>query len=93
MKNNKKLLYIEWLDACANPNWFQEHQAVHWHDDYSKYIVREVGWLIKEDKRGITLAMRQNEQEHDDLRWGNLQFIPKTWIRVRKEIKPIKTNE
>ena len=85
-----KLVYIEWEDACSNPKWFDLHNAMLWHDDKRKHVIREVGWIIKEDKRGITLAMRWNpENDNSDDQFGSLQYIPKPWIIKRKTIKAV----
>jgi len=82
-----KLLYIEWLDAVANPAWFTESMAEDWHDT-TQYTVKECGWLIKEDERGITIASRLKPDDmNTELQVGGLQFIPKPWIIKRQEIK------
>ena len=82
-----KLIYIEWQDAVANANWFNIEEAKSWHD-MSQYTIKECGWLVKEDKRGITLAGRYKPEDTNTTeQFGNLQWIPKTWIIKRKTIK------
>ena len=81
-----KLIYIEWEDAVHNAEWFSIDQAEHWHDATSFYI-KECGWVVKEDKRGITLASRYKTEDLMESQYGGLQYIPKTWIRKRKNIK------
>jgi len=82
-----KLLYIEWQDAVHNAEWFPEHLATIWHES-TQYTIKECGWLVKEDKRGITLASRlKPEDNNTEMQYGGLQYIPKTWILKRKEIK------
>lgn len=82
-----KLLYIEWQDAVHNAEWFTETQAHFWHES-TQYTIKECGWLVKEDKKGITLACRlKPEDGNTETQLGGLQYIPKTWIIKRKEIK------
>jgi len=82
-----KLIYIEWQDAVANSEWFLLPLAKGWHDS-TQYTIKECGWLVKEDKRGITLASRYKPaDENTDEQCGGLQWIPKTWIIKRKVIK------
>lgn len=82
-----KLLYIEWEDAVHNAEWFHHEMAEEWHGK-DPYLIHECGWLVKEDKKGITLAGRMKpEDSNTDMQYGGLQYIPKTWIRKRKEIK------
>lgn len=82
-----KLLYIEWADAVHNAEWFPIDLAEKWHDS-TQYTIKECGWLVKEDKRGITLAARYKPADQNtDAQYGGLQWIPKPWIIKRKEIK------
>lgn len=82
-----KLIYIEWQDAVHNANWFEKDLAERWHDT-TQYIIKECGWLVKEDKRGVTLACRWKiEDDNTATQLGGLQYIPKPWIIKRKEIK------
>lgn len=81
-----KLVYVEWADAVHNAEWFTDTQANHWHDG-TDWIVRECGWLVKEDKKGITLACRWKQaDEYSDPQIGGLQFIPTPWIRKRRDL-------
>lgn len=83
-----KLLYIEWEDAVHNAEWFTPDQAEYWHDS-TNYTVRECGWLVKEDKKGITIAGRFKPKDNTlDSQVGGLQYIPKTWIKKRKTLNP-----
>lgn len=81
-----KLIYIEWMDAVANPNWFEKDMAEHWMDE-SKMIIKQAGWLIKETKEYICLAGAYKvEDENTSEQYNLLQKIPKPWIIKRKEI-------
>ena len=82
-----KLIYIEWQDAIHNAEWFPTHLAEKWHSS-TGYIIKECGWLVKEDKRGITLAVRcKPSDDYTESQLGGLQYIPKPWIIKRKVIK------
>lgn len=82
-----KLIYVEWQDAVCNASWFLMDQAEHWHDE-TQYTIKECGYVVKEDKRGLTLASRFKPADNNtDDQWGGLQWIPKTWIIKRKNIK------
>lgn len=81
-----KLVYIEWADAVHNSEWFPEHLAEAWHDK-TQYTIKECGWLVKEDRHGITLASRYKPQDElTEAQLGGLQWIPKPWIIKRKTI-------
>lgn len=82
-----KLVYIEWEDATSRSGWHLNEEV----DDWIKgrgWFVNHVGWVIRETKKYIVLAGSQVEKDgHGDEQWGNLQKIPKTWIRKRKILK------
>lgn len=87
MTTSKKLIYIEWLDAIANPNWFDADMAEQWIKD-SKMVIKQAGWLIKETKQYICIAgAYKKEDENTSEQYNLLQKIPKPWIIKRKEIK------
>ena len=84
----KKLLYIEWEDAVYNAEWFTVGAAEEWHDT-TEYLIKECGWLVKENKSGITIAGRYKPEDNNtDAQYGGLQYIPKTWIKTRITITP-----
>lgn len=80
-----KLIYLEWEDAIANSQWNDKEEV----EDFSEEIalIKQVGWVYKENKKYIVLVGRMDERNGECNEFGNLQKIPKTWIRVRKEIK------
>ena len=84
----QKLVYIKWLDAHSTGGW---HSA----DGISEFINSEdcvcenVGWLLHEDSRNITLCCRRitwtlAAPKPADDSYGMLQKIPKTWIVERR---------
>jgi len=83
-----KLLYIEWEDAVYNAEWFPIDLAEAWHDT-TEHLIKECGWLVKEDKLGITIAGRFKAEDNNTVaQYGGLQYIPKTWIHKRQIITP-----
>ena len=85
-----KLIYIEWADATSPEatSWWTEESAIEWAENDS-YWIESTGWLLKETEKYILLGMNRSTTEtgRDIIQYGNLQKIPKTWIRKRKVIK------
>jgi len=79
----KPLIYIEWGDAISNTGWVSEDDAVAWADS-EDWIVKNIGWVVKETKDYILLAGKYSEGSEE---WGLVHKIPKTWIKTRKTIK------
>lgn len=87
-----KLIYIEWFDACSFNSWQSYEEAMEYAKDDDYPYVSQVGWILHEDDKSITLAGRHgmnifNGQHPSEENYGLLQKIPKTWIRKRKIIK------
>ncbi len=81
-----KLIYIEWEDATASSGWHTKEEVEKFIIDNN--IVKQVGYIYKESKSEIVLASRLiHWSSNQDISYGQLQRIPKTWIRKRKEIK------
>lgn len=82
-----KAAYIEWCDAVTNTGWHTEEEATAWADK-ADWVIKEVGWIIKETKEYICFA--SGWKPPDDFtkeQFVNLHKIPKTWVRTRKAIK------
>lgn len=81
-----KLVYIEWNDAIYNANWFTTEQVQDW-AKISKFLIKEVGWLIEENKDFIVLGCgRKEEDDFTTEQWVGLHKIPKGWIKIKKEL-------
>ena len=81
-----KLVYIEWGDALANANWFTTEEAVRWAEE-SSWLIREVGWVMKETRDYIVLASTwKPEDDWTEEQVKLLQKIPKTWVKTRVEL-------
>lgn len=84
-----KLIYLEWEDACSLHEWKPESRILEWANN-TKYIVKQTGWLIHENKERIVIASRFSpgdtySSEYED-EYGMFQIIPKTWIRKRIDL-------
>lgn len=82
--------YIEWADSVyATGEWRTLDECLEWDRDVT-FTVKQVGWILKEDKDSILIAGRKNEQgilEDIEEEYGLIQKIPKAWIIKRKELK------
>lgn len=89
MNANKKILYIEWEDAVANNSdvWRTSDEVIEWAKS-TNFIIKQIGFLIRETKKEIVLAGHCHDGGDEwEPQFGQLQKIPKTWIRKRKVIK------
>ena len=73
------LIYVEWADHHANGAWQSEI-------DHTPAICCSVGWLIKEDRRGLSVAGSKGTDDKPPLH-GNSQYIIKSCILKRETIK------
>lgn len=81
-----KLLYIEWVDAIANPNWFDKQMAEEWAES-SEWLIKQCGWLVKETKSYICIAGAHKQEDTNTVEQFNLlQKIPKAWIYKQTDI-------
>ncbi len=83
-----KLIYIEWADTVSSgAEWITTSELNEWIDD-TEWIIKQCGFLIKETEEYILLAGHiKPEDDFTEKQYGHLIKIPKTWVRVRKEIK------
>jgi hypothetical protein len=90
MRKNKKmmeLVYLEWSDALYTSDWINERHIDNWAES-SDWIVKHVGWLIRETPKYIVISSRMNNNSDGKVNeYGALQKIPKTWIKIRKKLK------
>ena len=81
-----KLIYLEWEDACSNDNgWLHEHAAINWANEYA-FIVRQVGFILKETKTTITLTAGYQDDGEYEPQYHQVLKIPKGWIRKRVDL-------
>ena len=78
-----KLVYIEWEDSVSATNWHTGEDLKVWCEN-SGWIVKQVGWIIEETRKHIIIAGRlKPEDDFTSEQFGNLQRIPKTWVRKK----------
>lgn len=84
------IVYIQWMDACSNGNWFSEEHLDEWVKDDA--YCSDVGYLVRETKKMLVFAQRHEPElgPDRDLQWGNVHKIPKTWVRSRKVLGYLK---
>lgn len=82
-----KLVYIEWADSISSAQWYTYDDAIFWAKGPA-WIVKNVGWVLEENDKYILLAGSWTPQRGESVdQFGNIQKIPKTWIRKRKILK------
>jgi hypothetical protein len=84
-----KLVYIEWEDAVDDTSldWKTKNEVFEWVKD-SKWIIKQSGFILKEDKTGIVFASKMEQgNEKYEATFRGISRIPKTWIRKRKVLK------
>jgi len=77
-----ELVYIEWEDAIAQAGWHSKRETRKWAKE-SSMIISQIGWVYKETKKYIVLISRICIDDEKITSYGNLQKIPKTWIKKR----------
>jgi len=86
-----KLYYIEWIDAYSDSGsgWRTLEDIYEWLDKWDDFVVQQCGWIIKETKHYLVLASEYHPEHQDDGtdQYSLIQKIPRTWIRIKKEIK------
>lgn len=77
------LVYLEWKDHCMHGNWADDVDDFH-----GPAHVRTVGWILKEDDEGVTVAQSINTGDEDaQHNPGNLIYLLKSCIVKRTKIE------
>ncbi len=74
-----KAIYIEWKDAEDCNEWEDINEIPN-----SLPLIKEVGWLIKENKECIIICRDYDDKNQ---KVAGRITIPKAWIKKRKIIK------
>lgn len=84
MKCEPRLVYLEWCDATQNDSsWRTLDEAIGWADN-EKWVVKSVGWLLRETKEYLLISNKQSSESEDSYgQFGSVFKIPKTWVRNR----------
>ena len=84
-----KLVYLEWADATSPiSGWQSLDEAIDWAKEQD-YWVKQVGWVLEENKQFILISSQINEVTRGsglENQYASIVKIPKTWIRKRKNI-------
>ena len=75
--NQRPLLLVSWKDHAADGSWADVEKF------HGPSMCHSIGWLWKEDEEGMTLAANYG----GDGETGNLQYIVKSCIVSRQEVK------
>lgn len=86
--DKNKIYLIEWQDAHSHDGWLNDREIENFINN-EKAIVRNVGWILSENKDEIVISSEHMKDagKYNFCEWGNLQKIPKTWIRKRIILK------
>jgi hypothetical protein len=85
-KKPYQIVYVEWDDAvCAPAGWHKDPDE--WIEN-TQFIISEVGFLLREDKKAIYLASFWKPEDSETVeQFGNLRRIPKGWLKKRVLLK------
>ena len=75
-----ELVYFEWKDHAMHGNWAEDIDAFH-----RPLNVKSVGWIMKEDDEGVTLAQSVAVKGDDDPP-GNLLYLLKSCVLRRVKL-------
>jgi hypothetical protein len=86
-KNNElKPQYIEWYDAITMQNgWYVAEIVKEW-GRTEDWIIKQVGYVIEENKDYILLATKYNPQETEEDKYSEITKIPKSWVKKRANV-------
>lgn len=88
--NNRRLVYVRWIDAVSDTEWINENEFHDWLEDAGdRAIVEEVGWIVYEDNCKVVLSSQITTSDNDESN-GNRTLIQKKWI---EKIVTIKTSK
>lgn len=78
MDSKRQLVIVDWLDAWQDQdNFATAHGIAATHEPMP---VQTIGWLIKEDDVGVSVANEQSTQDGHDVFRGRT-FIPRAMIK------------
>lgn len=84
-KKKVDLYYVEWEDAIAHTGWMSKKESDEWFDEQTM-IIKQVGWIVMEEKNYIGMVGRKSEWSEQEEEYGLLQKIPRTWIRRKVKL-------
>ena len=86
-KDNNKIWLVEWHDAHSQSGWSTDEEIDRFVKE-ERCICANVGFILSETKDEIIIASRKLKWKEDGkdgkwAKWGELQKIPKAWIKKR----------
>lgn len=90
-KKDLKIVYVEWCDAISHDaGWTDQEEILRWAEN-DNWIVKEVGFIIKETKEYILLTSKIGDYaDNEQIQYSQCMKIPKTWIIKRQEIQTLR---
>lgn len=82
------LVLIEWLDHVSETTWVSPHELSN-----APERCLTVGWLIKEDERGLTLVSCIDPAAPETGQMGGTQYVIKSCITSVKTLRKAKTKK
>lgn len=74
-----KPVYIKWHDAVSDDEWAELHD-----EPEALHVIHTLGFLIKEDKKSIVVAMQIDPEREGR---SMTMTIPKAWILDRRFLR------
>jgi hypothetical protein len=75
---------VIWHDASGGKTgWLNEIEA----RTYSPYVVESYGWLLRNDKTVVTLAISRHVNRLGVISWADTLDVPRQMVRTIKRVK------
>lgn len=84
MSMKRKALWLRWMDSGSTPGWGDEESLKE-----EALVCESIGWLVKENKNVIVLALNASFDEYSRYPFGDAISIPKGCILSRKVINEL----
>lgn len=75
---------VIWEDAAGGKTgWLKEAEAAR----YVGYFVESYGWLLRSDKKGVTLAISRHQCGDGSYDYADTLDVPRGMVRSVKKVK------
>lgn len=86
-----EIVEVEWIDSQSWMGWHRHDDVVQDHGDEKDKLCRTAGYLVSEDKSGVTLALSRTVPTSPDgvnaRSWGDTIFIPAVAVRKKTTLR------
>lgn len=65
--------------------WYVKEDVLDWGKS-NDWLIKQAGYLLKENKDYILLATKFNPQSYGEDKYSEITKIPKTWIKKRLNV-------